>query len=240
MLVFLDERLVLLSTPKCASSSVQKAYIPYASSVIGGHPRLKHIDLSTYEHDFGYFSNVANEPLETVCVIRDPIAHLRSWYRYLHRNNMNKINSLYRGKSFEYFIRTFLADGDHWFFKTQLEFVNDATGKIGVNRIFALENIHQFRNFMNSRLGVCTRIPKLNVSKPVETPISSSLEAALRNRLSSDLILYEEVLQMKNGWVNPHRHIENNMINPQATNLSKIVTKDFVRRARALRSFWWT
>ena len=239
MLVFLAEKLVFLSMPKCASSSIQEAYVPYAGSVVAGHPRLKHIDLSTYESDFRFFSTVADGPLETVCIIRDPMDHLRSWYCYLQRDEMRNTSASYREKSFDQFISAFLKkESNSLAIKTQFEFVQDKVGNVGVHRIFALEKLERFEQFMNHRRGVCPNLSRMNAYKPLGPPISSKFEAMLRHRLASDLALHHAVLQCNHGWINPMRPFKQQLAPNQAITSTQAGIS-FVRRARPLLPRWW-
>ena len=40
---------VMLSLPKCASTSVVRAIQPYAQVVLTGEPRLKHVNVARFE-----------------------------------------------------------------------------------------------------------------------------------------------------------------------------------------------
>lgn len=131
MLVFPAERIALLFTPKCGSNSIEEAYEPYAGVRIGGHPGLRHLDLSGYERGFSTLLPDDLGPLETVCLIRDPLEHLRSWYRYLLRPGGGERWWAHRDRTFDHFIEDLLGADQMLEMKTQHQFVRDAVGEIG-------------------------------------------------------------------------------------------------------------
>lgn len=236
MLVFPRERLVFLCTAKCASTSVEEAYAPYASVVLGGHPHLKHVDLSAYERGFAPLTGDDLGSLETVCLIREPVEHLKSWYRYSRRRDQKNRKWSQRGWTFEDFVENFLDVDGGWTLKTQHEFVQDATGQVGVNRIFALEHIDRFVEFMDDRLGVRGDLPVLNVSPRASTPIAPRIEAHLRSRLAPDFALYEAVLRKGGSWENPLRRFESRPA-PKQGNTAAMAANRYRQRAKEAGSW---
>ncbi|MDG1978687.1 MAG: hypothetical protein P8I44_08985 [Phycisphaerales bacterium] len=239
MLAFPVERLVFLCTPKSGSSSVEEVYGPYAGGVLGGHPRLTHVDLATYERGLASLLGDDQGMLETVCLIRDPLEQLRSWYRYLLRPDRKRSKWFDRDWSFEDFVAHFLGAEQGCRMKTQHEFVQDETGEVGVNRIFALERVDRFVAFMNERLTLRVRLPVLNASKRIPTTISSGLEAELRQRLASDFELHGAVLEAEEGWQNPVRGFESRPAPGEGVTASWSA-KAYRRRAKAVRWSPWT
>ena len=237
MLIFPHERLVFLCTPKCASTSVQEAYAPYAGVVMDGHPKFKHADLSAYERGFAPLTGKDLGSLETVCLIREPMEHLKSWYRYCRRRDLKNKKWSQRGRTFEEFVEDFLDVDQGWTMKTQHEFVRGATGQVGVNRIFALEHMDRFVDFMNERLGVCADLPVLNASRRASTSIPPRLEAALGSRLAPDFALHQAVLRADGNWENPLRKFESR---PTPTNGSTaaMAANRYRRQAKAVGSWF--
>ena len=234
MLAFPFERLVFLCTPKCGSTSVEEAYAPFAGVVLAGHPKLKHVDLSAYERGIAPLTGAEIGSLETVCLVRDPMEHMRSWYRYLRGRDLKDRKWSQHGRSFDDFVEDFLGLDQNWKMKTQHEFVQDETGQVGVNRIFALERLDQFVDFMNERLGIRGVLPVLNASHPAASPISADLESALRQRLAPDFVLHAEVLQAEGGWRNPGRIFETRTP-PKKGSPAAMVASRCRRRAKAIR-----
>ena len=239
MLVFPRERLVFLCTPKSGSTSVEEAYAPYAGGVLGGHPRLAHVDLATYERGLASLLGDDQGMLETVCLIRDPLEQLRSWYRYMRRPDRKQSNWFDRDWSFEDFVAHFLNAEQGCRMKTQHEFAQDETGEVGVNRIFALERVDRFVAFMNERLAIRVRLPVLNASERTSTTISSGLETELRRRLASDFELHGAVLKAEEGWQNPVRGFESRPAAGAGVTASWSA-KAYRRRAKAVRWSPWT
>ncbi|MDB4775868.1 hypothetical protein OAG62_01965 [bacterium] len=237
MLVFPFERLTFLCTPKCASTSVEEVYAPYAGVVLGGHPKLKHVDLSAYERGFAPLTGEDLGSLETVCLVRDPMEHLKSWYRYSRRPDLKNRKWSQHGRTFEDFVEDFLDVDQGWTMKTQHEFVQDETGQIGVNRIFALEHVDRFVDFMNERLGVRAGLPALNASAPASTSIASGLEADLRCRLAPDFALHEAVLKAEEGWQNPLRKFESRPAPKRGSTAAMAVNRSR-RQAKAAGSWF--
>ena len=235
MLVFPRERLVFLCTPKSGSTSTVEAYAPYAGGVLGAHPRLKHIDLATYERGLSSIVRDSHGMLESVCLIRDPLEHLRSWYCYIRRPGRRSEKPVDRDQTFEDFVADFLESEQGCRRKTQYEFVQDERGEVGVNRIFALERVDRFVDFMNERLKLRVRLPVLNASKRISTPISSGLDRELRGRLARDFGLHEAVLKAEEGWQNPGRRFESRPAPGEGVSASKW-GKVYRRRAKVV---WW-
>ena len=124
--------------------------------------------------------------------------------------------------------------------KTQHEFVRDETGQIGVDRIFTLEHVDRFVNFMNERLGVRAGLPALNASAPASTPITSGLEAELRCRLAPDFALHEAVLRADGNWENPLRNFESRPAakTGSTAEIAAMAANRYRRRAKAAGSWF--
>lgn len=234
MLVFPVERLVFLCTPKCGSTSVHQAYTPYAAGVLGGHPRLKHLRFKLYERGIAPLLGEDIGSLETVCIIRDPVGHLRSWYRYLRGRNRHNRPGSDHDPTYEDFVEAFLDPDSDLRFRTQHSFIEDDAADIGVNRIFALEHIERFVCFMNERLRVRVSLPVMNTSSGKAPALSSELEERLRERLAPDLALYEAVMKAEDGWKNPARKFEA-QIPPKQGMTAMAVADQYLQRARRVR-----
>ena len=85
---------------------------------------------------------------------------------------------------------------------TQYEFVQDKAREIGLDRIFALEDLSRFVEFMNERLDVRISLPTCNASQSYPAELSPELEASLRERLAPDLALHEAVVKGGGHWKN--------------------------------------
>jgi hypothetical protein len=234
MLLFPMERLVFLATPKCGSTSVHQAYAPYAAVVLGGHPRLKHLRFKRYEHGIAPLVGSEIGSLETVCIIRDPVAHIRSSYRYHRGRDRHVRPGSHHDRTYEDFVEAFLDPDSDVRIRTQHSFVEDDAADVGVNRIFALEHIERFVCFMNERLRVRVSLPVMNTSSGESPALSSELEERLRERLAPDLALYEAVLKAEDGWKNPDRKFEA-QTTPKKAITAMASVDQYLQRAKRVR-----
>ena len=234
MLLFPMERLVFLCTPKCGSTSVHQAYAPYAAVGLGGHPRLKHLRFKRYEHGIAPLVGSDIGSLETVCIIRDPVAHIRSSYRYHLGRDRHVRPGSHHDRTYEDFVEAFLDPDSDVRIRTQHSFVEDDAADIGVNRIFALEHIERFVCFMNERLRVRVSLPVMNTSSGESPALSSELEERLRERLAPDLALYEAVLKAEDGWKNPDRKFEA-QTTPKKAMTAMASVDQYLQRAKRVR-----
>src|SRR3990167_2597853 len=86
MLVFWEERLVLLATPKNGTTSIAKALESRAAISIQRPPELKHTPIKRFRRFIGpYLEQVSKEPFTVIGVMREPRDWLGSWYRYRQR-----------------------------------------------------------------------------------------------------------------------------------------------------------
>jgi len=86
MLVFYQQRLVLLSVPKTGTTAYEAALGPHADMVISDPPMLKHAPVYRYNRFIRpMYQNVCGVELELVAVMREPVSWLGSWYRYRQR-----------------------------------------------------------------------------------------------------------------------------------------------------------
>ncbi|MDB4187839.1 hypothetical protein OAI26_08115 [Sulfitobacter sp.] len=81
MLVFSEQNLVLFSTPKTGSTAMEVALKPWAD--IAFYKHRKHTNVGRYQRKIAPFLHQSYDLTpETMAVIRAPLEHLRSWYRY--------------------------------------------------------------------------------------------------------------------------------------------------------------
>lgn len=88
MLISIEHGLVFLSMPKCASTSIEMALQNYMDIVVRGP--AKHTNYRRYERFCRPFLDqfCKQQKLETVCLIREPLDWLKSWYRYRTRDEL--------------------------------------------------------------------------------------------------------------------------------------------------------
>ncbi|MGQ0564128.1 MAG: hypothetical protein ACT4OK_03530 [Gemmobacter sp.] len=194
MLVFWDQRLAFLATPKTGSTSIEVALGSMASLVIQRPPVLKHTTVHRYHRFLGPYLAAASGHDFTVCaMIREPRDWLGSWYRYRSRDEAETGKST-AGKSFDEFVRAWCADPQPDFAAVgaQSRFLKPR-GALGVDRLFAYDRIDAFVDFLEDRLGCEIHLPHINVSPRGAMDLEPSTERLLDTCAAEDFALYRSV-----------------------------------------------
>ncbi len=166
MLVSLKHRLVILAMPKCASTSLELALAGRMDIVISGNPAAKHTPYRKYDRFLRrYFESFTNGPLDVICLFREPLDWLRSWWRYRGRDDVPDGQVSARGWSFEDFVRAYAGDRrGPAAVGGQARFVSDRDGGLGVDRIFRYDEFEHFIDYLEGRLATRIELDRLNVS----------------------------------------------------------------------------
>ena len=86
MIVFIKEKLVILSAPKTGTTSLQAALEPHASIMFRDPPGVKHINLGKYQRQTRkMLENLSDGPFG---IVRHPLDWMGSWYRYRQRDQL--------------------------------------------------------------------------------------------------------------------------------------------------------
>ena len=102
MMVFWQERLAILATPKTASTAIESALGGLAAVVIQRPRALKHTDASRFASFWKpYLAQASCAEFEVAALMRDPKEWLRSWYLDVQRHDFQPERST-RGISFDY------------------------------------------------------------------------------------------------------------------------------------------
>lgn len=196
MLVFWEERLAFLATPKTGSTAIAAALEPLAAVSVQRPPLLKHTTVHRYRRFIGPYLEAASKGEFTlVALMREPIDWLGSWYRYRQRDDVAPMNST-AGMSFDDFVRAWCQDPKPAFADvgSQERFLrprHDRGVVQGLDRLFRYEDIGSFVHFLEDRLGCEIILPRLNVSPPGATELSPATEALLREVAAEDFALYQ-------------------------------------------------
>ncbi len=171
MLVSTKHNFVFLCNPKTASTSIEAALKPYSNIVLD--KPFKHTNYREYSKYFAsYISEKSGlDRIETICVVRNPLSWLHSWYQFRSRHELrnpehpNHKNSTF-GTKFEEFVETYMSPNPPSFANigSQFSFVKDEKNKIGVDTIFLYENISDFADYMSHKVGKRLKIEYKNVS----------------------------------------------------------------------------
>ena len=191
MLIFWDQRLVFLATPKAGSTAIAAALEPLASVSIQRPPTLKHTDIAAYRRHVGPWLRASTgEDFTTMALMREPVDWLRSWYRFKLRDDHEDPLHRMEGVSFSRFADDYMTpDGpSRLMVGTQSGFLTD--GATQVDRIFRYEDIAAFVEFLEDRLDCAIELPRINVPPSVDVDLAADQEDRLRSGMAADAALY--------------------------------------------------
>lgn len=193
MLVFWDQRLAFLATPKTGSTAIEFALESLSSLVVQRPPVLKHTTAQRFHRFLGPFLNVASggHDFEVVALMREPRDWLGSWYRYRQRDESVEPGRSTSKMTFDTFVQGWCAQEQPDFAKvgSQAKFLESKNGK-GVDRIFRYEDIAAFTEFLEDRLGCEILLPRMNVSPAGATELSAQTTALLHKVGAREFDLY--------------------------------------------------
>ena len=195
MLVFYDQRLAFLATPKTGSTAIAAALESMASVSVQRPPLLKHTTVHRYRRFIGpYLEAASKDSFTLVALMRDPRDWLGSWFRFRQREETDPERST-AGMSFDGFVRAWCENPRPIFAEvgSQGKFLRPRQG-VGVDRLFRYEEIETFVQFLEDRLGCEIILPRLNVSPPGQTDLTPATEALLHQAAAEDFELYRTLL----------------------------------------------
>lgn len=195
MLVFWDQRLVFLATPKTGSTAIAAALEPLAAVSIQRPPVLKHTNVRRYHRFIApYLSKASGADFTCVALMRDPIDWLGSWYRFRQRSDVMGPDSSTKGMSFDEFATAYCENPRPEFANVGAQSMFLAPpGKPRVDKIFRYEAIERFLAFLEDRLNFEILLPRLNISPDVETHLSPAVRRMLEKHMAADLELYHSL-----------------------------------------------
>ncbi|MBK5927540.1 hypothetical protein [Rhodobaculum claviforme] len=194
MLVFWDQRLVFLATPKTGSTAIEAALDGLSSFSILRPPAAKHTDAARYRRFVGPFLRAsAGAEFTTVALMREPQDWLASWYRFRQGEEGPDADGAAQGLGFDRFVRDHMADPvpPHADVGSQAAFLKGPDG--GVDRVFAYEDIDRFVAFLEDRLDCGITLPRLNVSPDAALEIEPDTVARLRRHAAADYAMWERL-----------------------------------------------
>jgi hypothetical protein len=194
MLIFLRHRLTFLATPKTGTTAVELALRPRAEIIFARN--RKHLTAQRYQNRVAPFlAQTFGVSPETVAVLRDPVAQIRSWYRYRNAERLNGTEFSAAGMSFDDFVLGVIAADPPppAQIGSQFAFLTDDTGALLVDHLFAYESQPRFRDFMAERLGTKADFKPKNVSPDLDAPLSAEVEAQLRAARADEFALHDRL-----------------------------------------------
>ena len=159
---------------KCASNSIEQMLKPYSEISLVGLQTVRHTNFSDYDRYIKPYLKVRAQVdnLETICVVREPLSWLNSWYRFRSRSTLrnpdhpNHHKSTF-GMEFSEFIMAYMSPEPPAFVKdlgSQFDFVEDSMGEVGVDTIFVYEDLDSLVNYMSHRVDGKLKLKNINVS----------------------------------------------------------------------------
>lgn len=194
MILLLRHSLAFLALPRAASTSVEAALLPFADLAATGDPRVKHMNFRRFSRFvLPLAAAYGVERVETVCLVREPVAWLASWYRYRRRAGAVAAGKHTRDLSFAAFAEAWLSDSPPAFAAVgrPSRFVAGRDGRPGVDRMFRFEALPAFGAFLSARLGRDIALPHLNAAPEEAAELPAPLAARLRDALAEDTRLWE-------------------------------------------------
>lgn len=192
MLVFWDQKLAFLATPKTGSTAIEAALESLAAVVIQRPPVLKHTTSQRFHRFLGPYLEVASgSPFTVVALMREPVDWLGSWYRYRQRDDVTDPAKRTTGISFDTFVNAYCENTPPEFAAvgSQSRFLQSKHGK-GVDRIFRYEQIETFIDFLEDRLGCEIILPRLNVSPAASLALAPATLTRLHEKAAADFALH--------------------------------------------------
>lgn len=166
---------------------MEVALKPWAD--IAFYKQRKHTPVRRYQRKIAPFLREAYqlEP-ETMAVIRAPLEHLRSWYRY---------RAVSLTVDFDGFVGAVMSDSPPEWARigSQLNFLTDRRGNLGITHLFAYEAQQVLRRWLDLRMQAEVAFKVQNISPAVPTPISPTLEQQFITRYAEEIALHARVTE---------------------------------------------
>ena len=198
VLVLKEAGLVFLANPKTATQSLRAILAPHARAT----PKDtgdKHINATIYARKWAarVAQRIGTAP-ETFAVMREPLEHLGSWYRYRQRPALRGHENGTHDLSFADFIEALLMDEPPPFARIgrQARFLGFLNGGPPVNYIFDYARLDLMMLFLSERLSVELALPLRNVSPQIgqgALDLPDDLRAHLHKAHEAEFSLYDRV-----------------------------------------------
>lgn len=195
MLIFWDQRLTFLATPKTGSTAIEVALEPLASVAMQRPDSLKHLNAEQYSKHFAPLLQAQSGAVfTTIALMRDPLGWLRSWYRFFLRDELDDYAMALRARGFEAFARDYIEGHPALrAIATQSDFLTNPEGLPMVDQIFRYEQIDGFVHYLEDTLNCAITLPRINVPPAVDIQLSAQTETDLRAAMARDFKLYDSI-----------------------------------------------
>jgi hypothetical protein len=206
---------VLLSMPKCASTSLVQALQGRAELVLRSNPRLKHMNCRSFHalivpvlNNGGY----QRDDYELISLFREPVAWVESWWRYRQRPALAREDpAKYTGDlPFEEFVGRYVDNDPRpgTLRGRPAKFVSLSDRlDLGVDRLFALEQPEVWKRWIDDKVGGGLDVQVDNRSSVRREPeLSRTMRARLDEFFRPELEIYER-LRPTGEWAPPRGYV---------------------------------
>lgn len=187
MLISVRRRIAYLAMPKTGTTAVEAALAPHCDIHLLG-PGVKHAQYGKFRRFILPMlrDGFQVERVETVCVLREPVDWLHSWWRYRRRESLDGKPQSTEGVSFDAFVEAWLAPGEPPEFARvgrPSRFVAAPKGAPPLDHLFRYDRLDRLAAFLSERFRSEFEFPRLNVS-PDDG--GAALSPAVRARLERE------------------------------------------------------
>jgi len=191
---------VFLATTKSGSTSIETAFMRHSQMILQKPPAIKHTTYAGFQRFLQPFLNskgFPRESYEVVCVFREPIDWLSSWWRYRSREKLaNPTDPKHRNYtgdvSFEQFARAYMEGSEHF---AQVgrpsRFVQSRSGQAEMDRIFRYDRLDLLVDFLCEKVGEEVEVGSVNTSPERSFSLSEKCEIELREFFAPEYRIYE-------------------------------------------------
>jgi len=194
---------VFLASTKSGSTSIETAFMSHSQVILQKPPAIKHTTYAGFQRFLQPFLNsngFPRESYEVVCVFREPIDWLSSWWRYRSReklaNPTDPKHRNYTGEvTFEQFARAYM-EGCEQFAQVgrPSRFVRPRSGQAEVDRIFRYDRLDLLVDFLCEKVGEEVEVGSANTSPDRSFFLSGECETELREFFSPEYRIYERAI----------------------------------------------
>ncbi|WP_424975422.1 sulfotransferase family 2 domain-containing protein [Dinoroseobacter sp. S124A] len=196
MLVFHNHGLVVFSIPKTGSTALEAALLPHASLAVQAPPEHRHMNRQVFAAQWEeMLTRRYDRRFDGVALVREPVARLRSWYRYRGTAAFAGTPLSTQGISFDDFIAASLTETPPPYARigAQDRFVAKPGGGIGITHLFDYAQMDLARDWLSAALGRDLELPRRNVSPKRAAPLSAELRARLETARAAEFALHAQV-----------------------------------------------
>lgn len=199
MLVLKKAGLVYLANPKTATQALRAMLRPHAE----GTPQetlSKHVNAQAFDRRWRQKATaIAGGDVETFAVMREPMAHMSSWFRYRQREALRGHENSTYGMQYADFVAARLEEDQPPFARIGRQ--DKFLGFIGaaerpVTYVFDYERLDLLMAFLSERLGVDLAMPTRNVSPrgaEVDLTLPDDVLSRFRKAHAGEFDLYDRV-----------------------------------------------